>query len=115
MKYGLFLFTVVPHKYRAFSHHLEVGPLPSEFILSSIPGPFMRADDDIGCSREFLYLFKSKVVRLNRVVFQVQDGGAYPLGLSDPPNAIGLYVVPFFWGFILCVELKIGVDIVIAS
>ena len=49
------------------------------------------------------------------VVFQVQDDGAYPLGIDDPPNAIGFCIVPLFWVFLLCVEIKIGVDVVSAS
>ena len=45
-------FYVVSHKDRAFSHHLEVGPLPSNFICSSGLGPFLRDDEVLGSSKE---------------------------------------------------------------
>ena len=44
------------------------------------------------------------------VVFQVQDDCAYPIGIDDSINAIDLCVLPLFYGFVLCVELKIGFD-----
>ena len=75
MKNGPLWFTVVIHKDRAFDHNLEVGPFPSEFVFSYVLGPFMRADEDIGRSREVVYLFESKVVNLTCVIFQVQDAG----------------------------------------
>ena len=96
MKDGPFLFPVIPHKGRAFSHHLDVGPFPSDFFFSSVLGPFMRADENLGRSREVLDLLKSKVVKFSCVVFQVQEDSAYFLGIDDIPNAIGLCIIHFF-------------------
>ena len=89
-------FTVVTHEDRAFYNHLEVGTFPSNFILSSIPGPFIRANEELGCYKEWVDLFKSKGVKFTCFIFQVQDGGAYTLGLDDPPNVIVFCVVHFF-------------------
>ena len=44
------------------------------------------------------------------VVFQVQDDGAYPLGLDDPPDSIDSRIIPFYRGFVLYVDLKVGID-----
>ena len=95
MKDGPLWFSVLPHKDRAVSHHLEVGPFPSNFIFSSVPVPFLRYDEELGSSREVVNLFKIKVVKFTCVVFQVQDDGAYFLGLDDPPNAIEFCIVSF--------------------
>ena len=103
MKDGPLLFTFVTHEYRAFSHHLEIGPFYSEFVFSSVLDPFSRADEGLGRSREVVDLFKSKVLKITCVIFQVQDGGAYLLGIDDPPNYIYFCIVPFFWGFVICV------------
>ena len=65
-------------------------------ILSSVPGPFLMADKELGCSRELLDLFKRRVVKFACVVFQVQDNGAYSLGIDDNPNAIDLFIFPFW-------------------
>ena len=92
-------FTVVPHKDRAFSHHLEVGPFPSDFFFSSVLGPFLRAGEEIGSSGEVVDLFEIKVVDLTRVIFQVQYNSAYPPGFNDPPNAIDFCIFLFFLGF----------------
>ena len=86
MKYGPFLFTVITHKDREFYHLLEVGPFSYEFIFYSIPGPFLRADKELGRSRELVDLFKSKIVKFNCVNFHVQEDGDYPLGIDEPPQ-----------------------------
>ena len=52
MKDGPLVFTIITHKDRAFVHHLEVGLFPYDFILPSAPGPFLRADEELGCPRE---------------------------------------------------------------
>ena len=96
MNYSPFLFTVVPHEGIAFSHHLELGPLHYESIFSSVQGPFLRADEELGRSREVVDLFKSEVVKFACVLFQVQDYGAYTIGIYDPPNFIDFCIVPFF-------------------
>ena len=51
MKYVPLLFTIFPHEDGSFTHPLEVGPFPSDFIFPSVPGPFLRADEDLGRSR----------------------------------------------------------------
>ena len=96
MKDGPLLFPVVPHEDRAFSHQLEVVPFPSDFVLSSVLGPFLRAGEERGCSSKVVYLFKSKVVEFTCVDFQVQENGAYPLCFYDPPNDIDFCIIPFF-------------------
>ena len=55
----------------------------------------MRADKKLGRSGEVLNLFESKVVNLTRVIFQVQDDGAYTLGLNETPNAIDFCIILF--------------------
>ena len=85
MKNGHLWFTVVPHEYRAFSRHLEVGTFPSYFILYSVPGTFLWADKELGCSREVVDFFKNNILKFAYAVFQVQDDGAYTLELDDPP------------------------------
>ena len=58
-------------------------------------GSFLRSDEEIVVSSEVVDLFKIKVVKLTYVVFQVQDDGAYLLGIYDPPNAIDFCIFPF--------------------
>ena len=89
-------FTVVPHKYRSFSHHLEVGPFPSNFIFPSVPGPFLRAHEELGRSSEVVDLFKSESVKFTYVLFQFQDDSSYSLGLDEPPYGIDLFIFPLF-------------------
>ena len=50
-------FNVVTHKYVFIDHKLEVGPFPTNFGFLYVMGPFMRADNEIGCPREVLNLF----------------------------------------------------------
>ena len=51
-------FTVVPHNEGLHSHHLEVGPLPSDFVFTSIPGPFFSADKELVHPRKLVEVFK---------------------------------------------------------
>ena len=60
---------------RAFVHHLEVGTFPSDVIFSSVPGPFLRSAEELGRYMEVVQIFKMRVVKFTRVVFQVQDNG----------------------------------------
>ena len=50
MKDGPLLFPFVSHEDRAFFCNLEVGPFPSDFVLSSVLVPFLRADEELGRS-----------------------------------------------------------------
>ena len=75
MKGGPFWCHIVPHKDRAFAHYIEVVPFPSDFIFSSVLGPFLRAGEEIGRSSKGLDLFKSKTVKFTCAVLQVQDNG----------------------------------------
>ena len=52
MKHGPLGFPVVPQKGGLFAHHHKVGPFPYDFIFPSILGPFLRADEELGSSRE---------------------------------------------------------------
>ena len=47
-------FPGVPCEGGAFDHCLEIGPFPSKFIFPSVLGPFFRADEELGHSREVL-------------------------------------------------------------
>ena len=94
MKDGPLGFPVFPQEDGAFTHHLEVGPFTSDFIFPSAPGQFLRAGEELGSSREVTD--KKKIVEFNFFIFQVQNDGAYPLGIDDPPNAINFCIVPLF-------------------
>ena len=94
---------------RAFYHHLEVVTFFSDFVFSFVPGPFLRADEDLGRYGEVVDLFESRDVGLTHVIFQFQYYGEYPLGLNDTPNAIDFCIVLFSYGFLLCVELEVGI------
>ena len=59
---GPLQFLVVPHNHRAFYHHLEVGPFPSNLVFSSLLGPFLKNDEDLWRSREVLDLFEIKIL-----------------------------------------------------
>ena len=41
-------------------------------------------------------LLKSKIVKFTCVVLQVHDVGEYPLEIDETPNAIELFINPFF-------------------
>ena len=77
-----------------FAHHLEVGPFPSEFTFSSVPDHFLKADEELGISREVVNLFKSNTAYFTFVVFQVEDDGDYPFGIDEPPKNIGFCIIP---------------------
>ena len=115
MNYGSLWFPIVTHKDRPFSHHLEVGPFPSDSVLSSVLFPFLMVDEDLGRSGEVVDLFESKVWGFTRFIFQVQDNSAYPLGINGLPNSIDFCVVLFSSGFLLCEELELGIGGVSAS
>ena len=102
-------FPIVPHEDRVFPNHFEVGPFSSKFIFSSAPSPFLRADEEHGCFKEVLDLFKSKIVEFTCVIFQIQDNGAHPLGIDEPPPMPLDYVSsPFSCQLALFLEIKIG-------
>ena len=94
MKDGPLGFKIVPHKDRAFYCHLEVGPLPSNFIFPSVPGPFLRDDEEFGRPREVVEHFKNDIIDFTCVIFQIQGGGLYKLGLDDPPNTVDFCITP---------------------
>ena len=48
----------------------------------------MRADEELGRSREVVDLFKNIFLVFTYFVFQVQDNGAYLLVLDDIYNSI---------------------------
>ena len=96
MKGGTFRFTVVPHKDGAFAHNFEVDPFPYEFNFHSVPGPFLRADEELGWSWEAVDVFENNIVKLTCVILQVQGGGAYTLGIDESPDAVDFRIVPLF-------------------
>ena len=59
-------------------------------------GPFLRAGGELRRSKEVVDFFESKVVNLTHFIFQVQDGGAYPLGINEPPDSIDFSIIIFF-------------------
>ena len=58
-------------------------------------GPFLRADEELGRSEELVDLFETKILNFTRIIFQVKDDGAYPIGLNDTPNEIDFYIILF--------------------
>ena len=95
MKDGPLWFPIIPPKDGAFAHHIEVGPFLTNFISPSVPGPFLRASKEIGRSRKLLDVFKYKIMKFTCVIFQVQDGNAYILGLDDIPMILTFLFSPF--------------------
>ena len=69
IKDGLLWFSVVPHKNEAFFHYLEVGIFHSNFIFPYVLGPLFRSDEDLGRSKELVYLFKYNILKFNYVIF----------------------------------------------
>ena len=90
------VFPVFPQENGAFAHHLEERPLPYNLIFPSVPVPFLRADKELGCSRQVVDIFKDKILKFTCVIFQVQSGGTYSLGLYEPPGAIGVCINSLF-------------------
>ena len=99
MKYDPLVFPIVPPRDGAFSHHLEVGTFPSEFISPSISGPFLRDYDYLGCPREVVDFFKTDIVDFAYVLFQFQCYCAHPLGLYEIPILLTYELSPLSMGF----------------
>ena len=59
----------------------------ANFGFPSVLGPFMR-DEELGIPREVVDIFEVEIGGFYRIVFQVLDGGAYPLVFDDPPDAV---------------------------
>ena len=85
VKDGPLGFTLVSHKDREFSHHLEVGNPPSGFIFPSVTVPYLRDDEELGNPMEIAEVLKNEIADFTCVIFQVQDNGAYPFGLDEIP------------------------------
>ena len=94
MKYGHLGFPTVPHKYGLVSRHLEVCPLPTNFVFPSVLVQFMRADEDLRRPREVVDILEANIVNFSYVIFQVQDDVDYPPSFDDPPNAVDFFIVP---------------------
>ena len=69
MKDSTLGFTVLPHKDGAFTHHLEVGPFPSDFISPSVQVLFLRVDEEIGRPREVVDVLKLEIFYFISVIF----------------------------------------------
>ena len=92
MKDDTLWFTVVPQDDGEFTHHIELGNFPYNFIYPSVPDPFLRANEEIGHISEVVENLKDNIVNFTCVILHIQDGGAYPLGLDKPPDFIGLCI-----------------------
>ena len=44
------------------------------------------------------------------VILQVQGDGTYHLWIAESPNAVEFYMDPLIYGFVRCVDLKVGID-----
>ena len=110
MKDGPLGFPIVPHKYGVLAHHLEVGTFPSDFRLPSVTGLFLRAHEELVCIWELVDAFKTEIVYLTSIIIQVQGDGAFTLGIDNPPDVIDLCIIPPIYGFVLCVDLEVGID-----
>ena len=55
----------------------------------------MRADEELGISREVVDLFKNNIVKFACVVLQIQNRYENPLGLDDTPYDIDLCIINF--------------------
>ena len=80
----LWNFSLFHTMMESFTTTLKVGPFPSDFILPSDPGPFLRADEKIRLPREVVDVLKNEIVVFTCVIFTFQVNGAYPLGLTSP-------------------------------
>ena len=72
------------HKMAEISHNLEVGHLPSEFILSLVPGQFLIADEELGCPRKLLDFLKLVLCILPVYYSKSREMVSIPLGLMSP-------------------------------
>ena len=95
-------------------HKIEVGTLLSNFSLPSVTRPFLREDEEIGCTRNLLDMLKIDFMKRAWIVLQAQDDGAYPLGFDDPSDAVPLSVVSWILRFILCIYFEVWINGVVS-
>ena len=79
---------VVPHRDGALDHHIEVGPCPSNFRFSSVLGPFLRADEELGCHRELVYIYEIDIVSLPVLSYRSSMMVPITWGLMIPLNYV---------------------------
>ena len=72
MQDGPSRFKLVPHQDAMINHQLEVGSLPTDYVFNSATGPFLRANEELGCSREVVEFFKFELANLPIAVFKLQ-------------------------------------------
>ena len=48
------------------------------------------------------------------IILQEQDNCDYSLGFDDPHNAIDVCVVPWVYNSVLCIDLEVGINGVVA-
>ena len=94
MKDGTFGFSVVPHKYRALVHHIEVGPFSSNFIFLSALGKFLSADNELDFPMEVVDIILNDIVDFICVLFQVQGDGTYQLWIDESSDAVDFFMDP---------------------
>ena len=84
MKDGNPSFPVVPHQDGIIACNVDVGSFPANFVFSSVMGLFLRAVEELGWSRELVYIFKFELVSFSVVLFEFWENCAYTLGLIIP-------------------------------
>ena len=85
MKYCPMICPAVTHQEGKIDHHLEVGPLPENFPSTSVTGPFLRGDGELGCSREVVEVLKHDIVSFACVIVPLWYNSAYSPGLISSP------------------------------
>ena len=99
MKGGTLWFNVVPNEDKEFYHHLEVVPLPSDFVFFSVLGPFMRANEELGRSGEVVDFFRVRLLILPISSSRYRTAVTISLGLMTPPIPLTYLSSPFYRGF----------------
>ena len=55
----------------------------------------MRADEELGCSREVVEILIIDFMKLSYIILQVQYYSAYPLGFDYTPHAVEYIPIPW--------------------
>ena len=86
---------MVSHEEGAFYHHLEVCTLPYDFIFPYVPGPFLRADGELGCFREVVDVFLTRLWSLPVSYYSSRMTVPIPLVLVIPQISLNSVSPPF--------------------
>ena len=66
------------------SHHLEVSPFSDNFGFLSVPGPFLRSDEELGRPREIVDIFEIEIVDFPVFYSRSRTIVTIPWGLVSP-------------------------------